>query len=103
MGDYNKIDISKLDLSAFCRKYNIKKISLYGSALKGKLKENSDIDLLVEFEEGCSPGFFQLSDMEEELSHYFGGRKVDLRTANDLSRYFRNNVIAEAEVLHVES
>ena len=56
------------------------------------------MDLLVEFEPGKAPGFFALATMEQELSGLLGGRKVDLRTANDLSRHFRDAVIAEAEV-----
>ena len=58
----------------------------------------SDIDVLVEFEPGHVPGFFRLFDMEEELSSMLGGRKVDMRTPQDLSRYFREEVLASAEV-----
>ena len=54
--------------------------------------------MLVEFESGNGPGFLALSAMEDELSRLLGGRRVDLRTQNDLSRYFRDAVIAEAEV-----
>jgi len=55
----------------------------------------------VDFEPGHVPGFFRLFDMEEELSALFGGRKVDLRTLEDLSRYFRDRVVAEAQVQYV--
>lgn len=58
----------------------------------------SDLDFLVEFEEGCTPGYFELADMEQELSDALDGRKVDLRTPHELSRYFRDKVMAEAEV-----
>ncbi|MFC1529061.1 nucleotidyltransferase family protein, partial [Candidatus Latescibacterota bacterium] len=58
----------------------------------------SDIDMLVEFMPGETVTFFTLFDMEEKLSSMFGGRKVELRTPRDLSRYFRDRVIAEAEV-----
>ncbi|WP_241421175.1 nucleotidyltransferase family protein [Candidatus Contubernalis alkaliaceticus] len=98
-----KINIPKQDIVSFCRKHNIKKLSIYGSALRGDLKPESDIDILVEFYKEFIPGFFKLVDMEEELSLIFGGRKVDLRTPNDLSRYFRNEVLETAEALHVES
>jgi predicted nucleotidyltransferase len=57
--------------------------------------------MLVEFEPDYVPGFFDLIEMEEELSSMFGGRKVDLRTPNDLSRYFRDDVLAEAEAVYV--
>jgi predicted nucleotidyltransferase len=58
----------------------------------------SDVDLLIEFEAGRAPGFLALAGMEAELSGMLGGRKVDLRTPKDLSRYFRDDVVREAEV-----
>ena len=58
----------------------------------------SDIDFLVEFEEGCTPGYFELADMEEELSALLGGPDVDLRTPKELSRFFRDEIMAEALV-----
>jgi uncharacterized protein len=58
----------------------------------------SDIVFLMEFEEGHTPGYFELASMEEELSDLLGGRKTDLRTPQELSRYFRDKVISEAEV-----
>ena len=64
---------------------------------------SSDIDMLVEFVPDNIPGFFDLIEMEKELSSMFGGRKIDLRTTNDLSKYFRNDVLAEAEAVCVES
>ena len=60
------------------------------------------MDVLVEFEPGCTPGFLKLFDMEEELSTLLDGRKVDLRTPNDLSRYFREKIIQEAETYYVQ-
>ena len=66
--------------------------------LRDDFGPQSDIDVLVEFEAGHIPGFFGLLDAEEELSGLFGGRKVDLRTPEDLSRYFRDEVVAGAEV-----
>lgn len=78
-----------------------KKLLLFGSALRGEWNEESDIDLLVEFEEGHVPSFIQLHAMEEKLSQYFLGRKVDLRTANELRRYFRDEVIENA-VIYME-
>jgi len=59
------------------------------------------VDVLVDFEPGRTPGFFKLFEMEEELSGLFGGRKVDMRTPEDLSRYFRDKVVAGAEVQYV--
>jgi predicted nucleotidyltransferase len=71
---------------------------LFGSTLKGTVRPDSDIDLLVEFERDATPSFFDLANIEQELSALLGGRRVDLRTPQDLSRYFRDEVIREAEV-----
>ena len=71
---------------------------VFGSALRNDFTADSDFDILVEFEPGQVPGFFGLFDMQEELSRLFGGRKVDLRTSEDLSPYIREQVLATAEV-----
>ncbi len=84
-------------LVEFCKKNYIRKLSLFGSALHGTLGPDSDIDLLVEFEEGHTPGLFSIVRMEMELAGVLG-RKVDLRTPDDLSRYFRDEVIRSAEL-----
>lgn len=84
-------------LKKFCRENHIIKLSLFGSALRGKLKPKSDIDILVEFEKKHMPGLLDIAGMEIELSEKIG-RKVDLRTPQELSRYFRNEVLAEAKV-----
>jgi predicted nucleotidyltransferase len=85
-------------IAQFCRRNHIRKLSLFGSVLREDFRPESDVDVLVEFEPGHVPGFFRLFDLEEELSGLFGGRKVDLRTPQDLSRYFRDEVVAQAEV-----
>ncbi len=92
---------SKRVIAEFCRKHGIKKLAIFGSALRDDFGPDSDIDVLVEFKQGRTPGFFRLIEMEEELSQLFG-RKVDLRTPDDLSRYFREEVIANAEVQYIE-
>ncbi len=89
--------ISKNKLAEFCRKHHIRKLSLFGSALRGRLRPESDIDLLVEFDPGHVPGFITLAGMEIELTEIIG-RKVDLRTPQELSRYFRAQVVNAAEV-----
>lgn len=73
-------------------------MALFGSVLKGKAHGGSDVDLLVEFEPGRTPGLLGLAHIEEELSKLLGGRRVDLRTPGDLLRHFRDAVIAEAAV-----
>ena len=84
-------------LKSFCRKYYIKKLSLFGSALQNKLTKDSDIDLLVEFDKKHIPGLMKISEMEIELTKLLG-RRVDLHTPAELSRYFRNNVLATARI-----
>ena len=83
-------------LAELCRRTHIRKLSLFGSTRKGSNRPDSDIDLLVEFEPGKEPGMIGLSGIELELSELLGGRKVDLRTPNDLSRYFRDEVARTA-------
>jgi uncharacterized protein len=93
--------ISKDRFADFCRRNHIRKISLFGSALHGELRQDSDIDLLVEFEDNHIPGLFAFCHMENELSDLLG-RKVDLRTEQELSRYFRADVV-HAAVVQYES
>ncbi len=89
--------IPRDELIEFCKKNYIKKLSLFGSAFQGSLQPDSDVDLLVEFEEGRTPGLFSIVKMEMELGEALG-RKVDLRTPEDLSRYFRDEVIRNAKL-----
>ena len=93
-----RIDIPKDSLQTFCKRHHIKKLALFGSVLRSDFRPDSDIDVLVEFEPGHTPGLIRLAEMELELSELFDGRAVDLRTPEDLSRYFRSDVVAEAEV-----
>jgi uncharacterized protein len=84
-------------LVAFCRRNHIRKLSVFGFALRGELGPESDIDILVEFDPDHIPGLFSVVRMEMELSEALG-RKVDLRTPEDLSQYFRDEVMANAEL-----
>ena len=85
-------------LVEFCRRHHIRELALFGSVLRDDFGPDSDVDMLVEFESGHTPGlaFFRI---ERELSELLG-RKVDLNTPRDLSRYFRDEVVREAEVLY---
>ena len=85
-------------LAALCRRHHIRRLSLFGSVLKGTDRPDSDVDLLVEFEPGQEPGLLAFARMEAELSRLLGGRRVDMRTEADLSRYFRQEVVRTAEV-----
>ena len=83
-------------LASFCEANGIRRLSLFGSELHGTARSDSDIDLLVEFDTERTPGLFRISEMEMQLSDMLGGKKVDLRTSEDLSRYFRQAVVQEA-------
>jgi hypothetical protein len=93
-----QLAIAEDQLARFCRKQHIRRLSLFGSALSGTARPDSDIDLLVEFEPGREPGLLGLATMEAELAAMLGGKKVDLRTPHDLSRHFRDKVLQTAEV-----
>jgi predicted nucleotidyltransferase len=95
---HTKINMPEDKLAAFCKKNHIRKLSLFGSVLRNDFSSGSDIDFLVEFKAGKVPGLIGISRMERELSEILGGRKVDLRTPQDLSKYFRDDVLAHAEV-----
>ena len=85
-------------LAALCRRYGIRRLSLFGSTLKGTNRQDSDVDLLVEFQPEGRPSLFTMAEIELELSPLLGGRRVDLRTAEDLSRYFRDEVVRMADL-----
>lgn len=93
--------IDKEKIADFCRRHDIERLGIFGSALRDDFSPDSDVDVLVDFVVGHTPGFFRLFEMEEELSVIFGGRKVDIRTPQDLSRYFRDKVVASAQVQYV--
>ncbi|MBS1828137.1 MAG: nucleotidyltransferase domain-containing protein [Acidobacteria bacterium] len=81
----------------FCHKHSIRKLSFFGSILTSRFQPQSDVDVLVEFAPGRTPGFIRLAGMERELSAILG-RKADIRTAEDLSRHFREDIVASAAV-----
>jgi hypothetical protein len=100
--DSRRPHIPKNLIEEFCRKQHIRKLSVFGSYLREYFGPESDIDFLVEFDPEHIPGLLRIAGMERELSEILGGRKVDLRTARDLSRYFRDQVVASAEVQYAE-
>jgi hypothetical protein len=93
-----RLQLDETTLGRFCERHHIRRLSLFGSQLKGEARPDSDIDLLVEFETGRVPGLLALASMEIELSELLGGRRVDLRTAAHHSRYFRDEIVRTAEV-----
>ena len=96
-----RLPIDPEALSTACRRQRRRKLSLFGSRLKGTARPDSDVDLLVEFQPDARPTYFDLADIEIELSALMDGQKVDLRTPAELSRYFRDQVLREAEEQYV--
>ena len=92
------LDLDAAIVTKFCKSHHIRRLALFGSQLNGTAKPDSDIDLLVEFEPAHMPNLFSIAAMEIELSDLLGGRKIDLRTPEDLSKYFREEVLRTAQV-----
>lgn len=99
MSPVGPLPVSPRDLAPLCRRHGIRRLAVFGSRLKGTARADSDLDLLVEFETGRVPGLLGLSAIEIELTEALGV-KVDLRTAQDLSPYFRDEVLEQAQVAY---
>ena len=97
-----QLSIPKSELTEFSQAHGIRRLAIFGSALRSDFGPESDVDVLVEFAPGRAPGLLGLAGMEMELSTLFDGRKVDLRTPEDLSRYFRQEVVDAAEVQYAQ-
>lgn len=93
-----RIAVDREKTAAFCRTHRIRKLALFGSVLRDDFGPESDIDILVEFESGHTPGFFGLYRIEQELTALFEGRRVDLLTYRSLNPHLRDRILAEAEV-----
>jgi uncharacterized protein len=98
--NYHGVEIPTEKIAEFCRRYHIRRLSLFGSVLRDDFRPESDIDMLVEFEPGHVPGLLSMAGLEMELSELLG-RKVDLRTPAELSRHFRDSVLQEAAPQYV--
>ena len=96
----SNVVIPKEKIADLCRRHHIDRLALFGSVLRDDFGPDSDVDILVEFEKGCEPGFafFRIQDELCELL----GRKVEFHTPNFLSRYFRDEVLKTAEVQYVK-
>ena len=95
------INLSQEEINHFCQSCSIRKLSLFGSVLRDDFTKESDVDVLVEFEPGKTPGL-DIITMEDELSSIIN-RQIDLRTLADLSRYFREQVLIEAMVIYEQN
>jgi predicted nucleotidyltransferase len=96
-----QVPIDREKLASFCRRHRIRKLAFFGSVLREDFRPNSDVDVLVDFEPGCTPGFAIL-DIEEELSQLLGGRRVDLVSEKYLNPRLRAPVLASAEVQYAQ-
>ena len=97
-----KIAVDTKRSAKFCRQNQIRRLALFGSVLREDFCPESNIAVFVEFEPAQMPGLFGAARLERELAAIFGGRKVDLRTAEDLCRYFRQDVLREAEAQYAQ-
>lgn len=95
------IELTPPAIEAFCQKHHIRRLALFGSILRDDFGPDSDVDVLVDFEPGHVPGLLGMASLEIELSQILG-RKADVRTAAELSRHFREEVLREAQV-HYEA
>ena len=91
------IAVDDKTIAAYCRRHHIVKLSFFGSVLRDNFRPDSDVDVLVEFDRQHIPTLLEVAAMESELSQLLG-RKADLRTPEDLSQYFRDEVVATAKV-----
>jgi len=92
-----RVSYDRSQLAEFCRRNHVRRLAFFGSVLRDDFGADSDVDVLVEFEPGAKIGLLRMAARESELSRIIG-RKVDLRTPGDLSRYVRDEVVAEAQV-----
>lgn len=97
-----RLSLSDIQIRDFCLKHHIQSLALFRSVLRDDFGPASDVDILVEFDLRHVPGLLRLAAMERELSAMLGGRRVDMRTPRDLSRYFRDDVIAHAVVQYAQ-
>jgi predicted nucleotidyltransferase len=95
------IEIPEEKIKQFCRRNGVRKLSIFGFVLRDDFNPESDVDILVEFDDDATLGFFRLMRMQDELTEILS-RTVDLRTPKDLSKYFRDDVVNNAVIQYVE-
>lgn len=92
-----RLQVDQWKIADFCQRHDIRRLAFFGSVLREDFRPDSDVDVLVEFAPGKIPGLIRLAGMEIELSGIVG-RRIDLRTPAEISRYFRQRVLAQAQV-----
>ena len=95
-----RFDVSRKALAKLCQQHGVRRLALFGSALREDFSESSDVDVLVEFDPGARVTFFSLSRVEDDLSRLFG-RRADVHVGRSLSPYLRDRVLAQARDLYV--
>ena len=93
------LPVPQSEIASFCERHHIRQLALFGSVLRDDFGAESDVDVLTEFKPGHVPGLAFFA-MQDELSALFG-RPVDLNTPQCLSKYFRDDVLAQAKDLYV--
>jgi predicted nucleotidyltransferase len=96
-----RLDLDRGVIAAFCRRHHIRRLAVFGSALRDDFRPDSDVDLLAEFQPEHTPGLIGLGAMEEELGRVLG-RRAELVTAKGLSRHIRDDVLAAAEPVYAD-
>ncbi|MGH9599512.1 MAG: nucleotidyltransferase family protein [Terracidiphilus sp.] len=97
----SRISVPEGHIRQFCERHSIRRLALFGSVLRDDFGPKSDVDVLVEFTPGHSPGL-KFFDLQDEASAIFG-RHVDLNTADFLSPFFREQALADAQDLYVRA
>ena len=92
-----ELNVDQKKIEHFCKLHHVRKLSFFGSVLRADFRPDSDIDVLIEFQPNHLPGLLGMAKMQRELAAILG-RSVDLRTPEDLSRYFRQDVLAKAQI-----
>lgn len=95
-----RLAVPQIGIDEFCARNQIRRLALFGSVLREDFRPDSDIDIIVEFLPGRRIGMLAMARMERELAQLFGGKKIDLRTPAELSRYFRDEVLKNAQVCY---
>ena len=95
------IPVTEAQISDFCRRHHIRKLTFFGSVLGEDFRPDSDVDVLVEFEAGHTPGFC-VYDIEQELSQLCGGRRIDMVNPKYINRWLKDNVLSTAEPAYVQ-
>lgn len=93
-----QIQIPPEEIADFCVRHHIRRMSLFGSVVRDDFRPESDIDVLVEFEDGRTPGL-EFFAMEDQLSRILG-KRVDLNTPGGLHRFIRKSVLEDAQVIY---